>query len=386
LEFNSELKSQINHNHKLAKKAYESGDMISASRYYGKCAQLMQHLAEASSGKQKGELTQLAAKYRDIAQGLLAGEVRLRSNQDITPPSSAEIQRGKSAEAQPQSHDAFIREQVMQKNKDGLPSWNDIGGLKKVKELIKKSVVLGIIENKPEAVEACNAILFYGPPGTGKTLMAAAVAKNIEATFFDVKVSQMLSKYLGEGPKIMSSLFKVAREEAPSVVFIDEFDSIALSRSGDMHEETRRGLSTLLSELDGLQSKSSSKKFVLVIVATNTPESIDEAIMSRFGKKIEITLPDIASCIEILKIHTEKKGIALDDKNLYDRLASYCVGKKLSGRDIKFLCSDAISRMVDEMNPNLEELAQKDFETIRKYQLRTRRLKESDFKLSSSLN
>jgi len=83
----------------------------------------------------------------------------------------------------------------------------------------------------------------------------------------------------------------VAREEAPSVVFIDEFDSIALSRGADIDEESRRGLSTLLAELDGLSSKASDKEFVLVIAATNTPNAIDEAIMSRFGKKIEIPLP-----------------------------------------------------------------------------------------------
>jgi len=100
----------------------------------------------------------------------------------------------------------------------------------------------------------------------------------------------------------MSALFEVAREEAPSVVFIDEFDSIALSRGADIDEESRRGLSTLLAELDGLSSKASDKEFVLVIVATNTPDAIGEAIMSRFGKKIEIPLPDYEACKEIFML------------------------------------------------------------------------------------
>lgn len=384
MELKSELKNEIDRNHKLAKKYYDSGDMISASRYYGKCSLLMQHLADMSTGKQKLEILQLAAKYRDISQGLMTGGVRLRSNEDIQPPTAAQIQKSKSPEASAQPHHAFIRDQIMQKNKEGMPSWEDIGGLDKVKDLIKKSVVIGIIENKPKAIEAWNTIMFYGPPGTGKTLMAAAVARNIDATFFDVKASQMLSKYLGEGPKIMSSLFEVAREEAPSVVFIDEFDSIALSRGGDMHEETRRGLSTLLSELDGLQSKGSDRKFVLTIVATNTPDAVDDAIMSRFGKKIEIPLPDLTACKSILKIHTEQKGIGLEDKSMFEKIARYCVKNRLSGRDIKFLCGEAISKMVDEMNPKLEELAQKDFETVRKYSLKTRKLRESDFALRES--
>jgi SpoVK/Ycf46/Vps4 family AAA+-type ATPase len=203
---------------------------------------------------------------------------------------------------------------------------------------MKKSVVIGIIENKPKAIEAWNAILFYGPPGTGKTLMAATVAKNIDATFFDVKVSQMLSKYYGESPKIISALFEVAREEAPSVVFIDEFDSIALSRGADIDEESQRGLSTLLAELDGLGSKTSEKKFVLVIAATNTPDAIDEAIMSKFGKKIEIPLPDFDACREILRIHTEKKGVRLEDEKLYDKLAKYYVEHKIYHEHEKYLC------------------------------------------------
>ena len=221
-----------------------------------------------------------------------------------------------------------------------------------------------------------------GPPGTGKTLMAAAVAKNIAATFFDVKVSQILSKYYGESPKIMSALFEVARAEAPSVVFIDEFDSIALSRGANIDEESRRGLSTLLAELDGLGSKTSDKKFVLVIVATNTPDAIDEAVMSRFGKKIKIPLPDLEACKAILKIHTEKKGVGLEDDSVYDILARYCVEHKKSGRDIKFLCTDAIGKMLDEMNPGLEKLAEEPYERIREYELRTRRLNEGDFGLA----
>ncbi|MCD6456586.1 MAG: ATP-binding protein [Methanophagales archaeon] len=274
----------------------------------------------------------------------------------------------------------YIRDNVMRKEKGNLPSWDGIGGLENVKDLIKKSVVIGIIENKPKAIEAWNTILFYGPPGTGKTLMAAAVAKNIDATFFDVKISQMLSKYYGESPKIMSVLFEVAREEAPSVVFIDEFDSIALSRGADIDEESRRGLSTLLAELDGFGSKTSEKKFVLVIAATNTPDAIDEAVMSRFGKKIEIPLPDFEACKKILRIHTERKGVELEDEELYDKLAMDCVEHKKSGRDIKFICTEAIWSMLDEMNPGLEKLAEEPCERIREYELKTRMLRQEDFK------
>jgi SpoVK/Ycf46/Vps4 family AAA+-type ATPase len=147
-----------------------------------------------------------------------------------------------------------------------------------------------------------------------------------------------------------------------------------------MDEESRRGLSTLLAELDGLGSKTCEKKFVLVIAATNTPDAIDEAVMSRFGKKIEIPLPDFEACKEILRIHTERKGIGLEDKDLYDKLAKYCVEQKMSGRDIKFLCTEAIGKMLDEENPNLEKLSEEPYERIKVHELKTKELKEVDFK------
>ena len=343
-------------------------------------AEKFENAAEFSEGVAKEIRLERARWCRAHASGEI--EVTPSAPPTHVPISGVTEERGaKRGKKERAGFEQYIRETVMRKEKENLPSWDDIGGLEDVKDAIKKSVVIGIIENKPKAIEAWNTILFYGPPGTGKTLMAAAVAKNIDATFFDVKVSQLLSKYYGESPKIMSALFEVAREEAPSVVFIDEFDSIALSRGADIDEESRRGLSTLFAELDGLSSKASDKKFVLVIAATNTSDAIDEAIMSRFGKKIEIPLPDYEACKEILRIHTERKGIGLEDDSLYDKLAGYCVEHEMSGRDIKFMCTEAIWRMLDEMNPGLEKLAEEPYERIREYELRTRELKEGDFKL-----
>lgn len=356
-----------------AKKYYDSGDYERASTEYLRCSKYCAILVKKTEDETKKK------EYYDAFEKFVVAATKLKAsktagvNETKEEPQSGETKTG---------FEQYIRDNVMRNEKESLPSWTDIGGLEEVKDLIKKSVVIGIIENKPKAIEAWNTILFYGPPGTGKTLMAAAVAKNIAATFFDVKVSQMLSKYYGESPKIMSALFEVAREEAPSVVFIDEFDSIALSRGANIDEESRRGLSTLLAELDGLGTKTSDKKFVLVIVATNTPDAIDEAIMSRFGKKIKIPLPDFEACKAILKIHTEKKGVGLEDDSVYDILARYCVEHKKSGRDIKFLCTDAIGKMLDEMNPGLEKLAEEPYERIRVYELRTRRLREGDFGLA----
>ncbi|NMG83725.1 MAG: AAA family ATPase [Methanosarcinales archaeon] len=354
-----------------AKKYYDSGDYEKASEEYQKCSKHCEILVKKTGDETKKK------EYYDAFEKFVDASAKLKKMKPVSARGAKKEHGGgeKAGFAQ------YIGDNIMRKEKGNLPSWESIGGLEEVKDLIKKSVVIGIIENKPRAIEAWNTILFYGPPGTGKTLMAAAVARNIDATFFDVKVSQMLSKYYGESPKIMSALFEVAREEAPSVVFIDEFDSIALSRGADIDEESRRGLSTLLAELDGFGSKTSEKKFVLVVAATNTPDAIDEAVMSRFGKKIEIPLPDFEACKEILRIHTEKKGVGLGDYLLYDKLAKYCVEHKMSGRDIKFMCTEAIWRMLDEMNPNLDKLAEEPYEKIKEYELRTRELKEGDFGL-----
>lgn len=358
-----------------AKKYYDSGDYDKASEEYQKCSKHCEILVKKTEDETKKR------EYYDAFEKFTEAAAKLKKMK-TAGVSETETKKEREGREEKAGFKEYIWDNVMRKERGNLPAWDDIGGLENVKDLIKKSVVIGIIKNKPKAIKAWNTILFYGLPGTGKTLMAAAVAKNIAATFFDVKVSQMLSKYYGESPKIMSALFEVAREEAPSVVFIDEFDSIALSRGADIDEESRRGLSTLLAELDGLGSKTSEQKFVLVIAATNTPDAIDEAIMSRFGKKIEIPLPDYEACREILKIHTEKKGVGLEDEELYDKLARDCVEHKKSGRDIKFICTEAIWRMLDEMNPGLEKLAEEPYENIREYKLKTRELNAGDFDLN----
>ncbi len=365
----------------------KEGKIEEARRLLLIAAEKFEKAAEFSEGIAKELRLKEAEWCRRLAEGKelsvspkAVGAVREEAS-EVSVGGEAKVEREEEGEFARIKQ--YIRENLMVRAKEKLPSWDEIGGLEDVKKLLKKAYVIGAIEKKPPAVSSWNAILLYGPPGTGKTMLAAAVARSLDAAFFDVKVSQLLSKYYGETPKIISALFEVAREEAPSVIFIDEFDAIALSRSGDLDEETRRALSTLLAEMDGLSSKSSP--FVLVIAATNTPEALDKAILSRFGRKIEIPLPDYEACKEIIRIHTEKKGIPLEDESLYDELARYCVERKMSGRDIKFMCIEAIWNMIEEMNPGLERLAEEPYERIREYELKTRALKKEDFDLLTSL-
>ena len=208
--------------------------------------------------------------------------------------------------------------------------WDEIGGLAEVKQQLIESVEWPLtyarlfehMDAKPP-----RGILLYGPPGTGKTMLAKAVATESQANFISIKGPEFLSKWVGESEKAVRETFRKARQAAPSVVFLDEIDSIAPSRGGmssDSHV-TERVISQILTELDGLESLND----VMVIAATNRPDIIDAALLrpGRFDRLIEISLPDEEARREILKIHTSKKPLA-DDIDL-DDIANH--RRKLTG-------------------------------------------------------
>ena len=251
--------------------------------------------------------------------------------------------------------------------------WEDIGGLEEIKQLMMETIVVAGLK-KPEAIKPWKGILLFGPPGTGKTLLAAASAGSLNATFFNVKADKILSKYFGESSKLVSALYEVAREKAPSIVFIDEFDALSISRE-EAGEASRRMLSTLLAELDGFQDKKKDE-FVLTIAATNTPWDLDFAMLSRFPRRIYVPLPDKKTCMEIIKIHT--KGLDISKLNLSE-IAEMCVQKLYSGRDIANLCQQAIWNMIREENKNLKEMANYSYKEMREKSLKIRQLEMEDF-------
>jgi len=219
--------------------------------------------------------------------------------------------------------------------------WDQVGGLKEIKKEVQEAVELPL--KKPKTFEKMGirpikGILLYGPPGTGKTLLAKAVATETESNFVAISGPQVLSKYVGESEKTVRELFRKARMAAPCVLFIDEIDSIAPSRSagsGEGHRVVERVVDTLLTELDGLKSL----KNVVIIGATNRPDMLDPALMrgGRFDRVIEIPIPDESTRLEILKIHTKKMPIA-KDVNLSD-LSKVTEG--YTGADLENLCREA---------------------------------------------
>jgi len=249
-------------------------------------------------------------------------------------------------------------------------TWNDIGGLEEAKKSIKESIILPFIENKPPFIDSPKTILLYGPPGTGKTLLAKAASNTLNANFFEARASALLSKYYGESSKLINALFQKARQIQPSIIFMDEIDSIALNRKAEMNEATRRVIAQLLTEIEGFNTKREDK--VIFMAATNKPWDLDDALVSRFSRRIYVPLPDLKAREEIFKIHlrgAELEGIKIED------LAK--MTENFSGRDIANICREAIIHMVREQNPDLGDLTYKEIE---RYKLNYRSLTERDFK------
>jgi len=222
--------------------------------------------------------------------------------------------------------------------KDLNVTWDDIAELGDAKSLLQEAVVLPMII--PECFNGLRkpwgGVLLYGPPGTGKTMLAKAVSSQARSTFFNVSASSVVSKFHGESEKMIRTLFEMARHFAPSVIFMDEIDSITGRRgSSTEHEASRRLKSELLSQMDGINSD--EKKQVLVLATTNRPWDLDPAIIRRLEKRIYVPLPDLEArkvCFEIfLKDLDENRELD------YDALAQKSEG--YSGADIKVLCRDA---------------------------------------------
>ncbi len=218
--------------------------------------------------------------------------------------------------------------------------WNDVGGLNEVKNELKEAVELPL--KNPEAFEKMGirpmrGVMMVGAPGTGKTLLAKAVATEREANFISIKGPEILSKFVGESEKTLREIFRKARQAAPCIIFIDEIDSIARSR--DDYDNTsrvnERVVDTLLMEMDGLQEL----KNVVVLAATNRPDSIDPALMrpGRFDKVLSIPMPDAETRLAILKVHT--KSMPLDKDVSLESLAE--ATENYTGAEIENLCREA---------------------------------------------
>ncbi len=235
-------------------------------------------------------------------------------------------------------------------------TYEDIGGLKNEIELIREMVELPM--KHPEVFEklgvgAPKGVLLSGPPGTGKTLLAKAVANETDSAFFSIAGPEIMSKYYGESEKQLRDIFEQAEKNAPSVIFIDEIDSIAPKRGEGTDQTEKRVVAQLLTLMDGLKSRG----HVVVMAATNRPDDIDPALRrpGRFDREIRINPPDKEGRKEILKIHT--RGMPLDKDIDFDELAERTIG--YTGADLEVLCKEAALKSIKPYFSELKELHEK---------------------------
>lgn len=239
-----------------------------------------------------------------------------------------------------------IRPEVIPANEIGV-SFDDIGALDDIKESLQELVMLPL--RRPDLfkgglLKPCRGILLFGPPGTGKTMLAKAIANEAQASFINVSMSTITSKWFGEDEKNVRALFTLAAKVSPTIIFVDEVDSMLgqRNRAGE-HEAMRKIKNEFMTHWDGLLSRPDQR--ILVLAATNRPFDLDEAIIRRFERRIMVGLPSLESRELIMRslLSKEKVDGGLDFKELATMTEGY------SGSDLKNLCTTAAYRPVREL-------------------------------------
>ncbi|GIW70691.1 MAG: hypothetical protein KatS3mg102_0233 [Planctomycetota bacterium] len=399
VDLSTDLRRALVQTLERARKRYLAGEDARAAADYELASRLALKLAHnAPDRRSEYKHKKDALRFREVGKRLLAGEAPPVHERGRGAEPAADRQDQPAAGGRASGAAGLERRagSVAREDDEALASavaglitassvtWDEIGGLEEVKREIKYALALSLAQ-APEGVRVSRFrnMMFYGPPGTGKTLLAAATSNALRrsarhetrAVFYNVKVSSLMSKYFGESARLVSELYGQARDASPSVVFLDEFDALAGSRDREDSGAERRLLSTILAELDGLAEKGRDDIYVLTIAATNRPWDLDEAVLSRFDKKVLIPLPDAASRAAILNIHFAAKGFASEVplEELVEMTAGY------SGRELERFAKEVQNRMIAEMNPELAELVDRGLEAVRGYRLRVRQLTRADF-------
>ena len=260
--------------------------------------------------------------------------------------------------------DQNIEASIVSENPD--ITLNDVAGLEAVKRSLREAIVLPL--KRPDLFtgsrQPWRGILLHGPPGCGKTMIAKATAGDIDATFFNVSAATLVSKWMGESEKLVKRLYEVAKEKQPSIIFIDEVDSLTQSRTENENDAMRRVKTQLLASMEGLASNKEDR--VVTIGATNVPWEIDSAFRRRFQRRIYVPLPDEEARKIIFQINS--KGIELDKNIDFKKLSSKT--NEYTGSDIANICREAImapireldsSNLIDDSSVKARPVTQKDY-------------------------
>ncbi|CAA6665938.1 unnamed protein product [Spirodela intermedia] len=338
---------------------YRNGKLIISSKSLSHGLSIFQERKLEEKGTQKLEDNIQSAKVAEVGTAapkkdetkpeVVAPEIKSKPDESIpvnkdggdsAPPS-------KTTEVVPDNEfEKRIRPEVIPASDIGV-SFDDIGSMDEIKESLQELVMLPL--RRPDLfrgglLKPCRGILLFGPPGTGKTMLAKAIAKEAGASFINVSMSTITSKWFGEDEKNVRALFTLASKVSPTIIFVDEVDSMLGQRSrvGE-HEAMRKIKNEFMAHWDGLLTKSGER--ILVLAATNRPFDLDEAIIRRFERRIMVGLPTVESRVSILRTLLSKEKV---EKGLnYQELGIMTEG--YSGSDLKNLCTTAAYRPVREL-------------------------------------
>lgn len=276
----------------------------------------------------------------------------LGASNPITRSQPASVGTSKSMQEASDGYDPKLVEMINTAIVDRSPSvkWDDIAGLQKAKQALLEMVILPTKRRDlfTGLRKPARGLLLFGPPGNGKTMLAKAVASESEATFFNVSAASLTSKWVGESEKLVRTLFMVAKSRQPSVIFMDEIDSVMSTRHANENEASRRLKSEFLVQFDGVTSNSTD--LVIVIGATNKPQELDDAVLRRLVKRIYIPLPDGNGRRLLLKHKLKGQSFSLPSRDL-ERLVTQTEG--YSGSDLQALCEEAAMMPIRELGGNI---------------------------------
>ncbi|CAO0795571.1 unnamed protein product [Mucor circinelloides] len=338
----------------IVKKATEEdhkGNYKEAYNYYQNALEyFMTAIKYEKNDRLKDPIRKRFVEYLDRAEMLkeFLNEQEKKQKEPIGANGASKKKKGDNAS----SNDAEDDDPEMKKIRASLTGailtekpnvrWDDVAGLEGAKEALKEAVILPIKfphlftgQRKP-----WRGILLYGPPGTGKSFLAKAVATEANSTFFSVSSSDLVSKWLGESERLVKQLFQMARENKPSIVFIDEVDSLCGTRGEGESEASRRIKTEFLVQMNGVGNDMDG---VLVLGATNIPWQLDSAIRRRFEKRIYIPLPETHARATIFQLNVGSTPCTLSQAD-YRKLAEMTEG--YSGSDIATLVRDALMQPI----------------------------------------
>ena len=319
-----------------AVKADDSNNHKEAYRLYLQSAEILLELTKFTENPQLSKIYENRAKeYIGRAKTLNKLIKTQIPNKSSKNPSSSE---------ENSEYDKVLQSSIVSETPD--LTLDDVAGLEDVKRSLREAIVLPL--KRPDLFtgsrQPWRGILLHGPPGCGKTMIAKATAGDIKATFFNISAAVLVSKWLGESEKLVKRLYELAKEKQPSIIFIDEVDSLTQSRSENENDAMRRVKTQLLSSMEGISSNKDDR--VVTIGATNVPWEIDSAFRRRFQRRIYVPLPDEKARKIIFEINS--RGIELDKSIDFKKLSK--ITNDYTGSDIANICREAIMAPIRELD------------------------------------